>query len=195
MSPRHGAKLSRGAVAAALICWIVGQRIAPHAMPALIARQWLGGQSADRPAADDVVPLKGLGSMMGDMRTLLRTEVAALLDRTGAVQAVFARPVGVTPRRVNNRVRSRAAVQGWAALLVVVLDDTTVKALPLMLADAQLSYDQVLGLPHGADMATLPRALRRLALLYHPDRSSRPGQIPVVNAAYVEATKAVLRGS
>ena len=133
--------------------------------------------------------------MMGDTRTLLHTAVAALLDRTGVSQAAFARPVGVTPGRVNNRVRGRATVPGWAPLMAVVMEDTTVKALLLRLADTQLGYDQVLGIPYGADMAILPRAMRGLALLYHPDRGSRPGQIAVVNAAYVEATKAVSRAS
>ena len=103
----------------------------------VIARRWVGGQNADRSAADDVVPIMEIGSLMGDMRTLRHTEVAALLDRTGVSQAAFARPVGVTPRRVNNRVRGRTAVPGGAALLAIVLEDTTAKSLLSMLNYAQ----------------------------------------------------------
>ena len=44
-----------------------------------------------------------------------------------------------------------------------------VEALLSMLNDAQLSYHQVLGVLYGADIATIRRAMRGLALLYHPD--------------------------
>ena len=77
------------------------------------------------------------------MRALLHTEFAALLSRAGVSQAAFARLAGVTARQVNNWARGRAAVPRWAALLAVVLDD------------AQPSCHQVLGVPYGADMATI----------------------------------------
>ena len=129
------------------------------------------------------------------MRALLHTEFAALLSRAGVSQAAFARLAGVTARQVNNWSRGRAAVPRWAALLAVVLEDTTAEALLLMLGDTQLSSNQVLGVPYGADMATVRRAMRGLALLYHPDKGGRPEQMVIINAAYAEATKAVSRAS
>ena len=41
-------------------------------------------------------------SMLRAMRTLLATELTALLDRAGLSQAGFARLAGVTARQVNN---------------------------------------------------------------------------------------------
>jgi transcriptional regulator with XRE-family HTH domain len=79
------------------------------------------------------------------MRALLHTEFTALLARAGVSQAAFARLSGVTPRQVNKWARGHAAVPRWAALLAVVLEDTTAEALLLMLDDTQLSPNQVLG--------------------------------------------------
>ena len=123
-----------------------------------------------------------LGSMMGDMRTLLHAEFAALLDRADVSQAAFARRVGVTLREVSSWVRGRAAGQRWVALLAIVLEDTMVEALLSMLNDAQLSYHQVLGVPYGADMAAICRAMRGLALLYHPDTGGWPEQMIIVTS-------------
>ena len=136
-----------------------------------------------------------LGSMLLPMRALLHTEFAALLSRAGVSQAAFARLAGVTARQVNNWTRGRAAVPRWAALLVVVLEDTTAEALLLLLDDTQLGCHQVLGVSYDADMATIRRAMRGLALLYHPDRGGRPEQMAVVNAAYAEAAQAASRAS
>ena len=133
--------------------------------------------------------------MLGDMRALLHTEFAALLARAGVSQAAFARLAGVSARQVNNWSRGRAAVPRWAALLAVVLEDTTAEALLLMLGDTQLTCHQVLGVPYRADMATIRRAMRGLALLHHPDTGGQPEQMVVVNAAYAEATQAASRAS
>ncbi len=73
------------------------------------------------------------------MRALLHTEFAALLSRAGVSQTAFARLAGVTARQVNNWTRGHAAVPRWAALLAVVLEDTSPEALLLMLGDTQLS--------------------------------------------------------
>jgi len=108
-------------------------------------------------------------------------------------QAAFARLSGVTPRQVNKWTRGHAAVPRWAALLAVVLEDTAPEALLLMLDDTQLSCLQVLGVPYGADMATIRRAMRGLALLYHPDKGGEPEQMTVVNQAYADATQAASR--
>ncbi len=89
------------------------------------------------------------------MRVLLHTELAALLARAGMSQAAFARLSGVTPRQVNKWARGHAAVPRWAALLAIVLEDTSPEALLLMLGDTQLSCHQVLGVPYGADMVTI----------------------------------------
>ncbi len=85
----------------------------------------------------------------------MHTEFAALLARAGVSQAAFARLAGVTPRQVNNWSRGRDAVPRWAALLAVVLEDTTPEALLLVLEDTQLTCYQVLGVPYRADMATI----------------------------------------
>ena len=131
--------------------------------------------------------------MLLPMRALLHTEFAALLSRAGMSQAAFARLAGVTARQVNNWTRGRAAVPRWAALLAVVLEDTTAEALLLMLEDTQLSCHQVLGVPYGADMAAVRRAMWGLALPYHPDKGGQPEQMVVVNAAYAEAAQAASR--
>ena len=129
------------------------------------------------------------------MRALLHTEFAALLSRAGVSQAAFARLAGVTARQVNNWSRGRAAVPRWAALPAVVLEDATAEALLLMLENTQLECHQVLGVPYGADMAAIRRAMRGLALLYHPDTGGQPEQMTVVNQAYAEAVQAASRAS
>jgi len=53
----------------------------------------------------------------------------------------------------------------------------------------------VLGVPHGAGMATIRRAMQGLALLYHPDKGGRPEQMAVVNAAYAQAVQVASRAS
>ena len=136
-----------------------------------------------------------LASILPSMRALLHTEFAAMLDRAGVSQAAFARLAGVTARQVNNWTRGRAAVPRWAALLAVVLEDTTAEALLLMLDDTQLSFNRVPGLPYSADMVAIRRAMQGLALLYHPDKGGRPEQMAVVDAAYAEAAQAASRAS
>ena len=133
--------------------------------------------------------------MLPPMRALLHTEFAALLSRAGVSQAAFARLAGVTARQVNNWSRGRAAVPRWAALLAVVLEDTTPEALLLMLGGTQLNCHQVLGVPHCADMAAVRRAMRGLALLYHPDKGGQPEQMAVVNAVYAETAQAASQAS
>ncbi len=127
------------------------------------------------------------------MRALLHTEFAALVMRAGVSQAAFARLAGVTPRQVNKWARGHAAVPRWAALLAVVLEDIGPEALLLVLDDTQLSCHQVLGVPYGADMATIRRAMRGLALLYHPDKGGDPEQMVIVNNAFAEAAQAASR--
>jgi len=96
---------------------------------------------------------------------------------------------------VNKWARGHAAVPCWAALLAVVLEDTTAEALLLMLDDTQLSSNQVLGVPHDADMATIRRAMREPALFYHPDKGGEPEQMTVVNKAYADTAQAASRAS
>jgi transcriptional regulator with XRE-family HTH domain len=101
------------------------------------------------------------------MRTLLHTEFAALLARADVRQAAFARLTGVTPRQVNNWCRGRAAVPRWAALLAIVLEDTTQDALTIV-AEAR-------------------RAMTGLVRRYHPDKGGQPAQMTRINAAYAQA--------
>jgi len=89
------------------------------------------------------------------MRTLLHTEFAALLARTGTSQAGFARLTGLTPRQVNNWCRGRAAVPPWAAILAAILEERS----------------------PGAATGEIDRALRRLACRYAPDQGG-PGSAP-----------------
>ena len=70
-----------------------------------------------------------------------------------------------------------------------------VEALLSMLNDAQLSCHQVLGVPYGADMAAIRRAMRGLALLYHPDTRGWPEQMIIVNESYAEAAQSASQAS
>lgn len=93
-------------------------------------------------------------------------------------QATFAQLSGVTPRQVNKWARAHAAGPRWAALLVIVVEETAPEALLLMLDDTQRSCHEVLGVPGGAEMATSRRAMLGSALPYHPDKGgqgSEPG--------------------
>jgi len=62
-----------------------------------------------------------------------------------------------------------------------------------MLDGTQLSCHQVLGVPYGVDRAAIRRAMRGLALLYHPDKGGQPEQMVVANAAYADAAQAASR--
>ena len=73
-------------------------------------------------------------SLCSPTKALLHTEFVALLARAGVTQADFARLTGVTARQVNNWARGRAAVPPWAALLAVVLEQSTPEML-LIAAD------------------------------------------------------------
>ena len=121
------------------------------------------------------------------MKTLLHTEFAALLARTGVSQAAFARLTGLTPRQVNNWCRGRAAVPPWAAALAVVLDEHSPDAIAMRLEEASFSWHETLGLPPAADATSVRQAMSRLALAYHPDKGGTPAQMARVNAAYAQA--------
>jgi DNA-binding transcriptional regulator YdaS (Cro superfamily) len=117
----------------------------------------------------------------------LHTEFAALLARADVRQAAFARLAGVTPRQVNNWCRGRAAVPKWAATLAVTLAEFTPEALAIMLEEAAFTWQETLGVPHGADADAARRAMTKLALIYHPDTGGSQGQMIRVNAAYETA--------
>jgi DNA-binding transcriptional regulator YdaS (Cro superfamily) len=117
------------------------------------------------------------------MRTLLHTEFAALLARTGTSQAGFARLTGLTPRQVNNWCRGRAAVPYWAAALAVVLGEHAPEAIAMLLAEAAFAWHETLGVPPVADANTVRRAMTRLALGYHPDKGGTQRQMTRINAA------------
>ncbi len=121
------------------------------------------------------------------MRALLHTEFTTLLARAGVTQAGFARLAGLTPRQVNNWARGRAAVQKWAALLVVALDALTPDGLEIMVKDAEFRWHETLGVVPDADLAALRPAMTKLAMIYHPDRGGRPDQMTRVDAAYERA--------
>jgi transcriptional regulator with XRE-family HTH domain len=121
------------------------------------------------------------------MRALLHTEFNALLARAGVTQAGFARLAGLTPRQVNNWARGRADVPQWAALLVVAMHELTPEGLKIMLEDAEFRWHETLGISPNADVATLRRAMTKLAMTYHPDKGGRPEQMTRVNAAYERA--------
>jgi hypothetical protein len=121
------------------------------------------------------------------MRTLLHTEFAALLARTGTSQAGFARLTGLTPRQVNNWCRGRAAVPYWAAALAVVLGEHAPEAIAMLLAEAAFAWHETLGVPPVADANTVRRAMTRLALGYHPDKGGTQRQMTRINAAYEQA--------
>ena len=121
------------------------------------------------------------------MKTLLHTELAALLARNGVSQAAFARLTGLTPRQVNNWCRGRAAVPPWAAALAVVLDEHSPDAIAMRLEEVSFSWHETLGLPPAADATSVRQAMSRLALAYHPDKGGTPAQMARVNAAYAQA--------
>src|SRR6266700_574339 len=100
------------------------------------------------------------------MRALLNTEFAALLARAGVSQASFARLTGVTARQINNWARGRALVPQWAALLAVLLQDSSLEALTIALEEAAFSWHEILGVSPSADIAAARRAMTRLALCY-----------------------------
>ena len=54
-----------------------------------------------------------------------------------------------------------------------------------MLDDTQRSCHEVLGVPGGAEMATIRRAMLGSALPYHPDKGGPPEQMTLVSKAYV----------
>jgi DnaJ-domain-containing protein 1 len=108
------------------------------------------------------------------MRTLLHTEFAARLT-------------GVTPRQVNNGCRGRAAVPKWAALLAIVLEDTTEDTLAIRTEETAFDWHEILGVAGTADAAEAPRAMSKLALIYHPDKGGQPAQMSRINAAYAQA--------
>jgi transcriptional regulator with XRE-family HTH domain len=121
------------------------------------------------------------------MRTLLHTEFAALLARTGTSQAGFARLSGLTPRQVNNWCRGRSAVPPWAAALAVVLGEHAPEAIAMLLEEAAFAWHETLGVPPAADANTVRRAMTRLALGYHPDKGGTQPQMTRINAAYEQA--------
>jgi len=99
-------------------------------------------------------------------------------------QATFSQLSGVTPRQVNKWARGHAAVPRWAALLAIVVEETAPEALLLMLDDTQRSCHEVLGVPGGAEMATIRWAMLGSALPYHPDKGGQPEQMTLVSKAY-----------
>jgi transcriptional regulator with XRE-family HTH domain len=114
------------------------------------------------------------------MQALLHTEFTALLARADVAQAGFARLVGITPRQVNNWARGRAAVPRWAALLVVALDALTPDGLEIMVEDAEFRWHETLGASPNTDAATLRRSMTRLAMIYHPAKTTGaddPGEL------------------
>jgi len=121
------------------------------------------------------------------MRALLATEFAALLSRADVSQAAFARLAGVTPRQVNNWCRARAAVPTWAAALAIVLQETSPEAIGILLEEVQFSWHEILGLSPSADAAAVQRAMRRLAISYHPDKGGTPEQMTRISDAYQQA--------
>jgi transcriptional regulator with XRE-family HTH domain len=121
------------------------------------------------------------------MRTLVHTEFAALLARADVRQAAFARLTGVTPRQVNNWCRGRAAVPRWAALLAIVLDDTTQDALTIMAEETAFGWHEILGVAGTPDAAEARPAMTGLARRYHPDKGGQPAQMTRINAAYAQA--------
>jgi transcriptional regulator with XRE-family HTH domain len=121
------------------------------------------------------------------MRALLHTEFAALLARVGVSQAAFARLTGLTSRQVNNWCRGRAAVPPWAAALAVILDQLSPDAIAMMVDETVFGWHETLGVPPAADAAVVRRAMTRLALAYHPDKSGTQQQMTRINTAYEQA--------
>ena len=125
------------------------------------------------------------------MKALLHTEFVALLARAGVTQADFARLTGVTTRQVNNWARGRAAVPPWAALLAVVLQQSTPEMVLISADETSFSWHEVLGVAPTADLPAIRRAMTKLALRYHPDRGGSPDPMSRVNAAYEAAQQAM----
>jgi hypothetical protein len=121
------------------------------------------------------------------MRALLHTEFAALLARADVSQAGFARLTGLTPRQVNNWSRGRAAVPHWAAALAILLEERSPEAITLLVEETAFAWHETLGVPPGAETGAIRLAMRRLALLYHPDQGGTEAQMTRVNAAYEQA--------
>jgi transcriptional regulator with XRE-family HTH domain len=121
------------------------------------------------------------------MRALLHTEFAALLARAGVSQAAFAGVTGYTPRQVNNWCRGRATVPLWAVALAAILDEHSPDAIEMMVDEALFSWHETLGVPPAADAAAVRRAMTRLALAYHPDKSGTQQQMTRINAACEQA--------
>jgi len=125
------------------------------------------------------------------MRTLLHTEFAALLARTGTSQAAFARLTGLTARQVNNWCRGRAAVPPWAAALAAILDERSPDALEMMVDDTQFSWDETLNVPPGTATEEIDRALRRLARRSAPDQGGTAAQRTRIDTACAQARTTV----
>lgn len=121
------------------------------------------------------------------MPPLLHTEFAALLARASVSQAGFARLAGLTPRQVNNWCRGRAAVPPWATTLAVLLEEHSPDAIAMLVEEATFAWHETLGVRPSAEADALRRAMRRLALRYHPDQGGTEAQMSRVNAAYAQA--------
>ena len=121
------------------------------------------------------------------VRALLATEFRALLARADVSQAAFARLTGYTTRQANNWCQARAAIPPWAAALAIVLQDLSPDAIQIQLEEVTFTWHEILGLPPSADAAAVQRAMRRLALTYHPDKGGTQEQMTRINAAYERA--------
>jgi len=124
------------------------------------------------------------------MRSLLHTEFAALLARTGTSQAGFARLTGFSPRQVNNWCRGRAAVPPWAAALTMILEQHSPEAITMLLEETAFAWHETLGVAPNADPDAVRFAMRRLALRYHPDQGGTEAQMTRINTAYTRARTA-----
>ena len=124
----------------------------------------------------------------------MHTEFAALLTRADVSQAGFARLAGVTARQVNNWARGRAGVPQWTALLALALEELTPEMLLITLEEAEFGWHEALGVAPDADAAATRRAMRQLALRYHPDKGGSPTHMTRVNAAYERAKQATSPG-
>ena len=126
-------------------------------------------------------------SMLRAMRTLLATELTALLYRAGLSQAAFGRLTGVTARQVNNWARGRGAIPRWAILLAVALEEISADELTLRLDEAEFTWYETLGVSPNTDLATIRRAMSRLALATHPDKGGSHEDMVRLNEAYAAA--------
>jgi DnaJ-class molecular chaperone len=68
-----------------------------------------------------------------------------------------------------------------------VLAEITPEELDIRLAEADFAWHEVLGVAADADAATARGAMRRLALIYHPDIRGDQEQMARINAAYAAA--------